>query len=225
MDWTNLLTPEVATYVVFFLGVIFAIIGFLITRWLSRKKPQKVNLLKESESSLVEISEQVRKEIVVTYKGKPANSLFLTTFSMWNSGQEIIDSIAMSFAFRDTEVMEVVIDDPIPDRAKGITKTVSNNKLELSLPYLNPHKEYSDKVRIKIFASNPIIVNNVYGGGRGWVVESIDRVQLISDIANEVASVVSIQNISSPVELAGSVAKSYFKLLPTIARFLTRLWL
>ena len=226
MDWSKFSTPELITsYVIFFLGALFGLIGFFFSRWLSKTKPQKVNLLKESESSLVEVAQQVKSEIVVTYKGKTANSLFLTTFSMWNSGQQIIDNIAVALDFQDTEVMEVIVDDSIVDRAKNITKTVSNNRLELSLTYLNPHKEYSDKVKIKVFALNPIAIKSVGGGGRGWVVESIDRVQFISDITNEVASVASIQNISSPRELVLAVAKSYIKLIPTFLKFTTRLWL
>ena len=224
MDWNKYFTPELITsYVIFFLGAFLSLIGFFLVRWLSRTKPQKVNLLKESESSLVEISQQVKSEIVVTYKGKTANSLFLTTFSMWNGGQEVIDNIEVALDFQDTEVMEVVVDDSILDRAKAIKKTVSNNRLELSLPYLNPHKEYSDKVKIKVFALNPITIKNVYGGGRGWVVESIDRVQLLADISDEVASVASIQNISSPIGLVASVIKAYVRLLPTLAKFVTRL--
>ncbi len=226
MDLNKFLTPEaIAAYVIFFLSVLFGLIGFFFSRWLSKTKPQKVNLLKESESSLVEISQQVKSEIVVTYKGKNANSLFLTTFSMWNGGQEEIDNIDLALDFQDTEVMEVVVDDSISDRAKNIKKTVSNNRLELSLPYLNPHKEYGDKVKVKVFALNPIAIKNVSGGGRGWVVESIDRVQFISDITNEVASVASIQNISSPKELVLAIVKSYIKLLPTLLKFTTRLWL
>ena len=226
MDWSKYFTPELITsYVIFFLGAFLSLIGFFFVRWLSRTKPQKVNLLKESESSLVEVSQQVKNEIVVTYKGKTANSLFLTTFSMWNGGQEVIDNIEVALDFQDTEVMEVVVDDSILDRAKGIKKTVSNNRLELSLPYLNPHKEYSDKVKIRVFALNPIAIKNISGGGRGWVVESIDHVQFISDITNEVASISSIQNITSPTQLALSIFKSYVKLIPTFLKFTTRLWL
>ncbi len=223
MDWNKFLTPEaIAAYVIFFLGGIVSLVGFFFTRWLSKAKPKKVILLKESESSLIEIAKQIKDEIVVTYKGKTTASLFLTTFSMWNSGQEVIDNIDVSLDFFDTEVMEVIIEDTIPERIKNTKKVVSNNRIEVSLPYLNPNKEYSDRIKIKVFALEPILIKNINGGGRGWVTETVDRVQLLTDISDGVASVSSIQNISSPTELIFAVLKTYIKLLPTLTKFITR---
>lgn len=225
MDFNNLFTPEaIAAYVTFAIGVVVTIIGFFISRWLSRTRPSKVNVLKEDESSLIEINPQVRSEISVTYKGKPANSLFLTSFSIWNGGQEIIDNAEFTMSFQDTDVIEVAVDDPIPDRKQSIKKEVSSNSLKLFIPYLNPEKAYRDKIKIQVFALKPINVSAINGGGRGWTIESIDQVQLFSDISNEIANVVNAKTISSPTELTVSFAKAYFRLLPTIAKFILGRW-
>ena len=189
MDWFDFLTIEaISNYIVFAIGIILGVVGWLIVRWLTKKRPRKIKLLKIGESTLIEIDPEVRDDVTITYKGKAVQSFYLTTFSLHNAGEEVIDGVEVAIEFQDTEVIEVVLDDQIPGRARPENKEITDSSLKIALPFLNPHKLYKDRVEVKVFSLKPIIVKNVVGGGRGWSVEFFDRVKFQSALASDLAT-------------------------------------
>lgn len=223
MDWSKFLTPEtVATYMVFIAGLIVGLIGFLASRWLARQHPRKITLMKISESSLLEIDPEVRDEIAVMYKNKPTKSLYLTTFILQNAGQEIVDNIEITISFRETEIIEMVLDGPLPKRASWASKPESNDRARFHFSFLNPIKLYNDKVKIKVFSLKPIQVENVSGGGRGWKVEFFDRVQLISDIGEELSLLKPSEYIFPPTMILVMAMRIFVKFFPRFLRIVTQ---
>ena len=215
MDWSKLLTPEaLATYVVFVLGLVVASVGFLLSRWLIRQRPRKVLLLKVKEASLLEIDPEVRDEIAIIYKGKPVKSLYLSTFLLQNASQEIVDNVEIKIALLDTDIMEVAINDPMPDRNSYMKRAESNNDLLVKLPFLNPSKLYSDTVRIKVFSLKPSKISSVTGGGRGWTVDFFDRQQLTSDLAEELSMLGTSDYAFPSARLLVAAGQVLLKFLP-----------
>ncbi len=182
MDWTN---DAISNYVTFLLGTIFGVIAFFVLRWLDRRRPGKVILLKANEFSLVDINPQVRDKISIIYKSEPIISLYLTTLVLWNAGEEIIEDIKISINFNETKIIETVIDTPFLDRKCSILSRDVNNQIILTIDYLNSRKLYKDKVKIQVFATKPINIKSITGGGRNWGIEFIDRVRLLSQLSEE----------------------------------------
>ncbi|NJL86428.1 MAG: hypothetical protein HC886_11320 [Leptolyngbyaceae cyanobacterium SM1_1_3] len=59
---------------VFVLVVFAAIIGWLIVNFLSRKRPQIIEVIRKEQVSLLKIDSQVEKDIKLEYKGRSINS-------------------------------------------------------------------------------------------------------------------------------------------------------
>lgn len=212
MDWKN---EAISNYVVFFLGILFGIIGFLITRWLGRRQRRRVIVTKVDESSLIEVDPQVRGKIAVTYNGVSVDSLYLTTFSLWNAGSDIVDDVEISIALSDTDIIEVFVDDPLARRKSTMNVSRSDDCMTLRLDYLNPKKIDDDSIRIRVFAAEPINVRRVSGGGRGWSAEFVDRVSLIADI-NEELSIVGVGE--SIAEMSFLALRAFFRILPKVRK-------
>ncbi len=215
MDWNKLLTPEaIATYVVFALGVLFGAAGFFISRWISRKRPRKVLLVKVGESSLIRVAPNVKDEIIIKYRDKFVESLYLTSFTIWNNSDDVIENIKVQIEFEDTDVIDVDVVDNMPDRASSATQK-SNNNLDIQLPFLNPRKLYKDAIRVNVIALKPIKVKSVLGGGREWAVEFFDQEEFFHEVFDE-----SVAGLSSPASLIRATTKlltgwsKVFKLFP-----------
>ena len=87
-DSINLLLNEAfSNYVVFVAGIVVGIIGWLIVNFLSRQKPQIIEVIKKEQVSLLKIDSQVKNDIKLEYKGKPINSLHRTSLDLFNRGE------------------------------------------------------------------------------------------------------------------------------------------
>ncbi len=216
MDWSKFLTPEaIATYLVFLLGVVVAGIGFIISRFINRDRPKKVVVAKVKETSLVEIDEEVRDDIQVTYKGRLTSSLYLSTFSISNKGKEVIDDIKVSIQLPNANVVEAIIEDSISGRQCQVSNEENGNCLTVSIPYLNPENIYKDKLTIKTFAFRSIHVASIQGGGRGWTVDYVDRVEIQSELA-DIISNMQIDVGGLPMVNVRAVSDFIFKVLPRV---------
>lgn len=219
MNWSYLLTPEaIATYLVFILGIIVTIIAFFIRNLINRAKPKRVKLIKVSESSLVEIDDEFKKDISISYKQKSINSIYLTTFQISNDSEKAIEGIELIINFQTTKILELKKDDPLLKRESEITwqdniwSEDNSSSFTLKFPYLNPEKLYQDKVDFRIISQNPIRVNKIIGGGREWKVEFIDRVKLSEEISNSISS--SIPRTGNSLDLAIGITKSIIENVP-----------
>jgi|GEM_PF-1922928 len=178
MNFSN--SPEaLSNFVIFGLGILVTSLGFLINRWLSRKQPRKLKLLKLEELSALSIVPKVKDDLTIAYKGVDIQSLYLTIFTLHNSGVELIKDIKFSISFLDSNpILHFSFDSSIPERlieVKSVnTMTEPNKGFEVSLLYINSLKLYKDKVRLNLFSTSPVIIKEVIGGGPEWTIEYID---------------------------------------------------
>jgi Na+-transporting methylmalonyl-CoA/oxaloacetate decarboxylase beta subunit len=96
MNLSSFLTPEtISTYLVFFLGVIFTAVGFIVQRRISRKQPKLLKLLKIDQVSILEVNPKIKGDLEIQFKSIPIKSLYLTTFTLQNSSEETLDNILL----------------------------------------------------------------------------------------------------------------------------------
>jgi hypothetical protein len=182
----DFLTVEaISNYITFALGIIFGILGWLFVRWLGRKKPRIVRVAKVREISLLEVDSAIKDEVSIAYKGNSIESLYLNEFVIQNSSDETIDDVEIVIHFDNSGIIEVHKEDPILKRNSMITKSNAGDELQIIVPYINEEKLYKDLISITVFSLNPLRPIEVTGGGRGWSVSFFDRIQLTTDIANE----------------------------------------
>jgi len=215
MDWNKFLTSEaIATYVVFVLGALFGVVSFFVSRWIGRKRPRKILLVKSGESSLIKVAPNVKDDIVIRYRDKPVESLYLTSFTLRNNSDDVIDDVRIQIEFEDTDVIDVDVVDRILDRASSVTQK-SESSLEIRLPFLNPGKLYKDGIRVNVIALRPIKVKSVSGGGREWAVEFFDQEKVLRELLDEVLT--TPLTLSNPVALM-KVTKKMFPIWLRILR-------
>ena len=91
MDWSKFFTPEaVATYVTALIGLFFGAIGFFLSRWISRKLPKKVLLMRYGEAELLKVAPDVKNEIRISFKNQPVESLYQTSFEVRNYSDSVL---------------------------------------------------------------------------------------------------------------------------------------
>lgn len=219
MDLLKLFTPEaVATYLVFFFGVFVAIVGFFIRRAINKAKPMTVKLIKVSETSLVRINDEFRRDISISFKQEPIASIYLTDFQISNNSERVLEDVEIIINFQRTKVLDLKKNDPLPKRGSEIVwhdniwSEDNGSSISLKFPYLNQEKIYQDIVGFSVITQDPIRVNNIIGGGREWKVEFIDRVKLSEEISKSILS--SIPSTGTDLDLIVSVGKSIIKNVP-----------
>lgn len=216
---SNIFTPEtIATVIGVALGAILSTLGWIIVRWLNRKKPRTIQMIKWSETSLLEIKSEVKKDVVITYKGKPVETLYLSEFVFRNNGSETIDDVEINFDVVG-DIIETHVENSLPKRTAK-AETISQENIQITIPFLNPEKLYDDKVRVRLFSLTPLSVKKVSGGGREWKVEFIDRNKLVSefsdDLLNELSYYTPFELVRNPVILF----RLYMRFAPKILSYL-----
>jgi hypothetical protein len=189
MDWNKFLTTEaISNYIVFIFAAIFGIIGWFIARWIGRKRPREIILIKVNESSLINIDPEVVDDVVINYKGQPIKSFYLTAFRLHNASNEVIDDVEAVIECNSADVIEAIIQDSLPNRSNSVKNNIGENSIKISLPFLNPKKTYKDTIQLKFFSLAPVKVTGVMGGGREWTVEYFDGVKFLSEISEDLSS-------------------------------------
>ncbi|MBI5081194.1 MAG: hypothetical protein HZB17_07840 [Chloroflexi bacterium] len=208
MEPSKFFTPEaIATYVVFLAGVVITIIGFLVSRWLSRRKPAKIKVVKVSATVLVNIDPTVKSEISILYKGHPVESLYMTEFKIHNGGLDIVDSVNLKIEFKETTILDVNKVDPIPSRETYLE--ILPDSLIVRFAYINPQSLYKEKISLRLFSREPLQVNKIEGGGRGWIVEFFDYADLLDHIEKEFEQAARTQNIFKAFYLVYKIIRAY----------------
>lgn len=223
MDFSRLLTPEaIATYVVFFLGIILTTFAFFIKRLFDRAKPKIIKLSKISESLLVKIDNEVKKDVHVSFKEEPVNSLYLSIFQISNPSDLELDDIEINIVIKKNKILDLQKNDPLHKRESdfswhnNIWDEDISTSIILKFPFLNQEKLYRDIVSFKILTQEPIEVENIIGGGRGWKVDYIDRVRLSKELI-ETISALEIKT-NSLQNLLFSISKSSLDILAKLLK-------
>jgi hypothetical protein len=195
-DSNNLLLNEAfSNYVVFALGIIVGIIGWLAVNFLSRKKPQIIEVIKKEQVSLLKIDSQVEKDIKLEYKGKTIDSLHRTSLGVFNKGGETVNDFTLTIHTNtedlQNEILEKLIVDPSGNEIKGASILVSGKTIEVNIKFLNPFKLYRDQLTLYIFSSNPIKIKDAKGRGPGWGAAYFDQVEYERELEDSFAKAVS----------------------------------
>lgn len=190
----------IATYAVFLAGVLVTILGWLLSRYLNRKRPRQVKLLRTEERSLLEISPALRDHVKVHYKEQETKSIFFTQFQLQNSGDEIIENIKLIAKLSEAKIFGSTVIDPILDRKEPTEISFQDNNLHVQLPYINPKRLYNDKVIIEVLSEKPLKILEIQGGGREWIASHIDLVGLELQLNKELMSIQMGGGIGGAIE-------------------------
>ncbi|EDX72972.1 hypothetical protein MC7420_2590 [Coleofasciculus chthonoplastes PCC 7420] len=174
------LNEAFSNYVVFFAGILVASVGWAIGNYLSRKKPQIIGVNKVSESSLLEIDRQIKKNIKVEYMGKSINSLYQTSFHIFNRGDVTIDNINLQIYIEDASLTNNIINYWVADQYDNQLLNASSllqDGIEIKIDFLNSLKLYKEKIIINVYSSQPLKIKDARGRGKGWRVEYFDQIK------------------------------------------------
>jgi uncharacterized membrane-anchored protein YhcB (DUF1043 family) len=189
------LNEAFSNYVLFILGIIVGIIGWLIVRFLTRRKPQIIEVVKKEQVSLLKIDSQVEKDIKLEYKGNSVNSLYRTSLDLFNQGEEIIKDFTLTIQ-TDTqdlqnEVLEKLIVDSSDNEIQDADILLSGKNIEITIKFLNPFKQYRDQLKLYVFSSSPIKIRDAKGRGPGWGATYFDQVEYEKELEDSFAKAIS----------------------------------
>lgn len=146
-----------------------AAITCAILLW-TRKKPNRIIIREEINTSLISIRKAFIEKIKVSYENRNIGSLGQVALTVYNEGSDVIryPTFTLNFPERST-VLEMWVD---PEEVND-TYVIQGNKTTIKLRYLNPIRDHKQKVII-LFAidgkTNPVTTN---GSGEGWSIKYI----------------------------------------------------
>lgn len=197
-NWIQWLTNEaISNYIVFIAGVIVGIIGWLIVRRLTRKRPSLIRVEKGFQGQLVSIDDQVKDKLQVMYDERPITGLHQAIFTINNIGDEPIKGIEITFhleGLEEDDFLEAVLANPEEIQEIKVSPLGPDfDSFTISLPFLNPRSKYEDYLGVTLYAPKPLAIKAVTGKGFGWATKYIDKAEYI----NRVAEVI-IEGTASP---------------------------
>jgi len=187
-DWIQWLTNEaISNYIVFIAGIIVGIIGWLVARRLTRKRPSLIRVEKEFQGQLVSIDDQVKDKLEVTYDEQPINELYQAIFTINNTGDEPIRDIEITFhleGLEEHDFLEAVLTNPEEIQEIKVSPLGPEfDSFTIGLPFLNPRRKYEDYLGVTLYAPKPLTVKAVTGKGFGWGTKYIDKAEYIDRVA------------------------------------------
>jgi len=186
MKYIEILSSDgVSNYVTFIAGLLVATLIALARKYI--RKPSVLSLEKLKELSLIELGDDAKERLKVTYRGEPVDCFHLTQFEMRNKSGVTIDNIHLKL-YLDKEqghqkLYEMIISDPLcgvrnpPATIECVIEERGEHYLAIHVPFLNDSKNNKDYLYVQIFSPNPIVVERLVGGGRGWMSSYFDRVE------------------------------------------------
>jgi hypothetical protein len=193
MNWSELLKNEaISNYIVFALGILVGIAGWAITRYLSRRKPLVIDVVRIEETSVLEIDSNIKNDIKIEYKGSPVQSLYRTKYRVLNRGESPINNVQFELQI-DTQasshiLYSVILDDsgkPLSGATASTPPVAPNSgkqEILINLDFLNPYSGYKEKVLLDIYSSSPFQTITARGRGLGWTVKYFDQIQYSENI-------------------------------------------
>ena len=217
----GLLTSEaISNYIVFIGGVVVTVVGWLLVRWITRKRPRIIRLVKASGASLLEVAAEVEDDIAILYQGEPVSSLHRTEFLVRNLSKQTIDDVEVTMHFQTSSLVDVKVQDSLAQRGTTATVLESDDRMKVVLPYINSEKIYDDEVRIRVLSLDPVEVTEVTGGGREWKVEFVDRQRIINELTDELVGELSAHTPATLVDNPWLILRVYLRVAPKIMSYL-----
>jgi hypothetical protein len=174
-----LLNEAFSSYVVFIAGIVAGIVGWLVVNYLSRKKPQIIEVLRKESVSMLEIDSQIRDDIKVEYKGKAIGRLHRTSFDILNRGETPVTDFNLSINTQSINLehttLGLLLVDPGGREVQDASVSISNKDISVSIRFLNPFIFYRDRLTLFVFSADPLEVTDARGRGLGWGVAYFDQ--------------------------------------------------
>ncbi len=195
MNWPEFFKNEaISNYIVFVLGIFVGILGWLIAQYISRKKPQVVDVIRIEEESVLEIDSNIKQDIVIEYKGSPVKSLYRTEYRILNRGESVIDNVQIGIQVDTQQVNDILYYIVLDDLGKVLSGATASNtsgasgkqEIQVNLDFLNPYSGYKERVALSVYSSQPFQTLPASGRGRGWTVKYLDQIQYNDDISSTV---------------------------------------
>jgi hypothetical protein len=168
-----------SNYVVFIAGMVAGITGWLVVRYISRQKPQIIEVLRKETVSMLEINSQVRDDIRVEYKSNVIDRLPRTTFDILNRGDTPVTNFSLSIQTQSADLPKAtlghILIDPSGNEVQDSIIHIHNKDISASIKFLNPFRLYRDRLTLYIFTSEPLRVVDARGRGLGWGVAYFDQ--------------------------------------------------
>lgn len=137
--------------------------------WLlySRKKPKRLVMTETANISLLDIRAKIRKRMGITFDGEEINALRQLEFEVYNEGMEVIVKPCITVTL-SPEAM--VLDCFVSINGDQPPYEISENKIAITLPFVNSIQDHSEIITIAILADDIYGSAKVSGGGEGWSV-------------------------------------------------------
>jgi hypothetical protein len=136
----------------------------LLIWWLSKKKPNIIQVRDVELSSLLRVAGTIRPRIKSTFDDRPVNALSQIDYEVFNTGPDIIKDIQIDFSFKP----ETIILGCELSGVQGQYEIVGQNELRLRIPYLNAHKPHKDALVAKVVCDGDVDPVRIKGRGEGW---------------------------------------------------------
>jgi hypothetical protein len=183
----NWLTNDaISNYIVFVAGLIVGLIAEIIRVRVQKRKPSIIEVQREKDSSLISISPEARKRLQITYSQKESkviDELQQITLNVENKGEQPIQNVELGIVLENADydnLLEVIVEDALWDSRNSSSDLAytpdGDLEIRICTSFINPHKEYSDSLKVQIYSSKAVIIKNVVGGGPGWSARYFDKV-------------------------------------------------
>lgn len=162
------------------IGSIFTAIVGIIAWQYKTHKGNKVILRKVNETSAIRLSDKVRENLSITYKGKEVKRLIVYEFNIYNNGDKDITNLDISIQIPlETLLSKPLIEPIVSDHQEKTEMSVDISLrgyfiFKLKRPFLNTRKKYKDEVIYLQIISDSELNLGISGGGEGWSTEYFD---------------------------------------------------
>lgn len=208
------LTPEAAaTYLVAFLTIG---VGWLVS-WFRSKRGNRVLVTRLSTSPQINISERVRENLQIKYKGSTVDGLVLNVLKLENRGATTLRDVRVQLYVSVTDVKsnpdDLFIEVETHDKlSKTVVATLNKSEtvggvtlgnwvIDIHRPFLNHKAAYNEEeIQIVVF-SNKEVGFSVVGGGEGWGARYSDE----SSIRETISRFAPVSFLLSAVSVAALI--------------------
>ncbi len=186
MNWQEFLTNEaISNYFVFLAGLVVGLILHFGRRLFRRRSV--VEIVKQEEEDLLKIGDDARRHLDIKHQGRPVENFVRTKFHVLNKTSSPIDHIDLNLFLveptRSPAVYELHVQDPLGEiRSKASSVEIMGDigsadlRLRIALPFLNDNRFEKDRLVINVYSPEPIRVDRLEGGGKGWMTKYFDKV-------------------------------------------------
>lgn len=216
---------------------ISALIALALFALQLRKRPRRIVVRELPSASFVHVEPSLRHRITTAFDGHPINTLMVAAFELYNEGSEHIQNAALTVILpAGTVVLQATV---LPRDCGPKCEVGGDNRVTLSLPYVNPFREHKQLFRLFVLADGETRHAKITGSGEGWSVRysplpdprRMGRIHLIPGAAGMVTGAVStlylfylarVLRIDKPIAFS---LKALLASVPILGLFVVALWI